>query len=86
MSGRNFIVMGDSHSHGGRVISGAETTRIQGKSVARLGDKAVCSLHGGTSIASVSSGVFIDGKEAALEGDLLACGGRLIASQNLVGR
>jgi uncharacterized Zn-binding protein involved in type VI secretion len=83
---RNYIVVGDSHSHGGHVTSGAPNSKTGGRPIARLGDAAVCEIHGSTSISKVSGKVMLDGKEAACDGDELACGGRLIATQVNTGR
>ena len=80
-----FIVVGDSTSHGGKVIQGAPTTDIDGKAIARVGDKVTCpkkGCHSPTTI--VTSGdvtILIDGKPVALHGDKTACGATLISSQ-----
>ena len=83
-----LIVVGDTTSHGGTVISGAASTDIEGKCIARVGDKVTCPIrgHGGTTtIASGDPTVIIDGSPAARHGDLTACGARLISSQALTG-
>lgn len=80
-----FIVIGDTHSHGGKVTAGAPHSTTGGKAIARLGDPAVCNSHGNTTISSVSGKVQFDGKEAACDGDKLACGATLIASQTPTG-
>ncbi|MGH8055393.1 MAG: PAAR domain-containing protein [Stenotrophomonas sp.] len=79
--GRAFIVVGDKLDHGGSVISGASQTDINGKAVARKGDRAVCSRHGPTSIVSGDVSVLIDGQPVARDGDKTACGAALLASQ-----
>lgn len=63
------------------MTSGASNSKTGGQPIARLGDAAMCEIHGITSISKVSGKVMLDGKEAACDGDELACGGRLIASQ-----
>ncbi|RJG06128.1 PAAR domain-containing protein [Noviherbaspirillum cavernae] len=83
-----FIVIGDSTSHGGTVVSGAATTDTQGKRIARVGDKVTCPIkgHGGTTvIASGDPTVIIDGSPAARHGDKTACGATLISSQSSTG-
>jgi uncharacterized Zn-binding protein involved in type VI secretion len=85
MAGKTYIVVGDAHSHGGQVVSGAPNSRIAGKAIARLGDAAVCAIHGPTVIAEASGRATYDGKPAAMDGDHLACGARLIASQSTTG-
>jgi uncharacterized Zn-binding protein involved in type VI secretion len=81
---RPFIVIGDSTSHGGTVIGGANTTDTQGKRIARVGDKVTCPKKGHGSVTVIASGdptVIIDGRPAARHGDMTACGATLIASQ-----
>ncbi|AYZ66202.1 PAAR domain-containing protein [Burkholderia multivorans] len=85
MGQKRYIVEGDVHSHGGRVVSGAPNSRIEGRAIARLHDPAICEIHGLTFIAQVSGNARFDGQAAACDGDLLACGARLIASQNQTG-
>jgi uncharacterized Zn-binding protein involved in type VI secretion len=85
MARKNYIVVGDTHSHGGRVVAGAPYSRIEGKAIARIGDPAVCAIHGATVIVEGSGSAKYEGRAAAMEGDLLACGGRLIASQTTTG-
>lgn len=51
MAGNRYIVEGDVHSHGGRVLAGAPGSRIDGKAIARVGDPAVCEIYGPTVIA-----------------------------------
>lgn len=85
MAAKKYIVVGDAHSHGGQVMTGAPSSRIAGKAIARLGDAAVCTIHGPTVIAEASGNATYDGKAAAIDGDHLACGARLIASQSTTG-
>ena len=82
---RPFIVVGDKLSHGGSVVSGAAQTDIAGKPMSRIGDRAVCSVHGATTIVSGDATVIIDGQAAAREGDRTACGATLHSSQNTTG-
>ncbi|MGZ3237570.1 MAG: PAAR domain-containing protein [Burkholderiaceae bacterium] len=80
-----FIVVGDKTSHGGVVVEGSPTNDIEGKGIARVGDKVTCpkkGCHSPTTI--VSSGdvtITVDGKPVALHGDKTACGATLISSQ-----
>ena len=83
MSGR-FIVLGDPTSHGGKVLEASVETKIGGKGFARVGDKVSCPrCRRTTVIASGDNSCLIDGKAAAREGDVTACGAKLIASQAL---
>lgn len=82
--GQPYIVVGDKTSGGGVVLTGAPTTVINGKPMARVGDRATCQKHRG--IFSIKTGDpdwDIDGQAAARNGDKLDCGCVLIASQNL---
>lgn len=85
MSQKKYIVEGDVHSHGGRVLAGAPNSRIKGRAIARLHDPAICEIHGPTFIAKVSGSARFDGSAAACDGDELACGAKLIASQSTTG-
>ena len=85
MSENRYIVEGDTHSHGGRVLSGAPESRINGRAIARLNDPAICEIHGQTHIAKVSGNATFAGQQAACDGDQLACGAQLIASQSSTG-
>lgn len=82
---RRYIVVGDSHSHGGVLDQGCPYATIEGRAIVRQGDKASCPVHGNTYVATASARASYYGAIAACEGDELACGARLIASQNLVG-
>ncbi|ORT85293.1 hypothetical protein B7G54_15850 [Burkholderia puraquae] len=85
MSEKPYVLEGDGHSHGGRVLSGALHSRIKGRAIARLHDPAICEIHGPTTIVKVSGRGRFDGQPAACDGDELACGARLIASQSNTG-
>jgi uncharacterized Zn-binding protein involved in type VI secretion len=78
---RPFICIGDTHSHGGAVTSGAPDSDIGGKAIARVGDTAVCRAHGPVKIVSGDPNVMIGGRPVARDGDKLSCGAVLIASQ-----
>lgn len=83
---RPLIVVGDKTSHGGVVLEGASTTAVEGKAIARVGDKVSCPLcghgqHGITEIVTGDPTLIIDGRPAARDGDMTACGATLIASQ-----
>ncbi len=83
---RPVIVVGDKTSHGGVVISGSPFSDIDGKAIARIGDKVTCPQkgHGGvTVIVTGDQTVMIDGSPVARHGDQTACGATLISSQML---
>lgn len=80
---RTWIVVGDSTSHGGTVVSGSPFTDIDGKPVARVGDKVTCPKCGPTTIANGEPTIDIDGKPVARHGDKTACGATLISGQQV---
>lgn len=83
---RPVIVVGDRTSHGGVVITGSPFSDIDGKAIARIGDKVTCPKkgHGGvTVIATGDVTDIIDGSPIARHGDMTACGAILISSQIL---
>jgi uncharacterized Zn-binding protein involved in type VI secretion len=82
--GKPFILVGDSTSHGGTVIQGSGASTVNGKGIARVGDKVTCPKkgHGGTTvIVSGDPTCIIDGAPAARHGDKTACGATLLSSQ-----
>jgi uncharacterized Zn-binding protein involved in type VI secretion len=54
---------------------------VDGKPVARLGDKVSYPLHGDTVVNSGSPTYITDGKPTARDGDTTACGAKLSATQ-----
>ncbi len=81
---RAFILLGDKTDHGGVVISASESSDVNGRGIARVGDQVTCPRkgHGGvTTIVSGDPTAIIDGRPAARHGDKTACGASLIASQ-----
>lgn len=80
---RPFIVLGDKTTHGGTVISADMTCDINGKFMARVGDKTVCPRCKG--IFPITSGAndVVDGagKAYARHMDATACGAKLISGQ-----
>ncbi|AYQ37093.1 hypothetical protein CVS37_02455 [Burkholderia lata] len=43
---RGIIRVGDVHSHGGYVETGASNSDVMGRTPARVGDRCTCPLHG----------------------------------------
>lgn len=84
--GLPLIVLGDKTSHGGAVLEGSMETTIDGKPVARVGDKVSCPIpgHGTCPIVSGDPTWIIDGQPAARHGDTTGCGATLISSQTRV--
>ena len=79
--GRGVIRMGDKTSHGGEVVSASDSFTVLGKKVALEGDMATCpKCHGNFPIKPADSTRRHHGKFVAYDGDLTACGARLISS------
>jgi uncharacterized Zn-binding protein involved in type VI secretion len=80
---RNVIRLGDTTSHGGKVVS-VEATHftISGIAVACVGDLCNCPMpsHNGCRITSGSSRHHVNGKLIAFEGDTTSCGAKLQSS------
>jgi uncharacterized Zn-binding protein involved in type VI secretion len=77
-----IIVTGDTLSpFGGRVAEGAETDNIDGRRIARKGDKVDCTEHGINSIAEGDDSTVVSGRPVALEGHLASCGCVLVSLQ-----
>jgi uncharacterized Zn-binding protein involved in type VI secretion len=86
MPARPVICVGDKTDHGGVVVEGSLFDTIDGRAVARVGDKVTCPKHGCPSTTAIATGdptTMFDGKEVARHGDKTACGATLIASQFL---
>lgn len=85
---KRVIRLGDPTSHGGTVVSAASTSIINGKQVARLGDKVTCPLkgHGVATIVEGDPAWLIDGIPVALEGHKTSCGASLISTLPTLGR
>lgn len=80
-----IIVVGDSTDHGGKVISGSPNRDIDGKAIARLGDKVECPQyypggrpHGINKIITAHNAVTVDGIPVAVHGCATECGCKLI--------
>ncbi|RQR21855.1 PAAR domain-containing protein [Burkholderia sp. Bp9143] len=83
---RGIIRVGDGHTHGGRVESGAEISKVMGRAVARFGDACSCPIHGDCTIAAGDVAFHVEGQAAAFDGHETSCGARLIASVSNSGR
>lgn len=77
---RKVIVVGDSTTHGGVVITGANNNLVAGKPIARVGDMVTCPEHGTNAIIEGASTMNIKGTPVALEGCKTECGSTLIGS------
>lgn len=81
----NWIVLGDTTSGGGRMITCSPITDVDGKGVCRKGDKATCPTHNG--VFPITGGcdptTIIDDEEVALHGATLACGCKVLSAQQM---
>lgn len=78
---RGVIRLGDKTSHGGTVISASPDLKALGKCVAVEGNLVMCpKCRGVFPIQTSKSDRKHKGKQVAYEGDISACGGKLISS------
>ena len=79
--GQGVIRLGDATSHGGQVISASDTLIVLGKQVAVDGDMTLCPrCKGKFPITVFESDREHHGKRVAHDGDVAACGAKLISS------
>ena len=82
INGRPRIVVGDTTTHGGVVVSGSDTVKEDGIPVARKGDKVTCPIckpHQFVIVEGIET-CLDHGIPVALEGHLTSCGARLVAA------
>ncbi|AOY94413.1 hypothetical protein BKK79_20890 [Cupriavidus sp. USMAA2-4] len=82
---RSIIVVGDTNSSSGIVITGSFSDVLDGKPIARLGDLVDCPAkypdgrpHGVNPIVEGDASMLVSGKPVALHGHRSACGCSLI--------
>ncbi|WP_303748108.1 PAAR domain-containing protein [Stenotrophomonas pigmentata] len=78
---RTLIVVGDALQAGGSVLTGSPQTDIEGRAVARIGDRVICARHGPGSILTGDATLVIDGQPVARHGDKASCGCALLAGK-----
>ncbi|MEX3917147.1 PAAR domain-containing protein [Paraburkholderia sp. BR10872] len=79
---KNIAYEGDATSHGGKILTGSDRIKVQGRRAARIGDKVSCPIHGDNEIVE-GSGRMKDGPTPlSRDGDHTRCGAVLIASSN----
>ncbi|WP_368865841.1 PAAR domain-containing protein [Stenotrophomonas maltophilia] len=78
---RMLIVVGDALQTGGSVLTGSPHTDIEGRAVARVGDRVICARHGPGSIVSGDATLVIDGQPVARDGDRASCGCALVSGK-----
>lgn len=78
---RGVIRIGDSTDHGGKVVAASSATRVLGKLAALDGDMTLCPrCKGQFAIKPDGAGARHQGKPYAYDGDLTACGARLMST------
>ncbi|NTX25970.1 PAAR domain-containing protein [Burkholderia pyrrocinia] len=83
---RGIVRVGDVHTHGGRVESGAGRSKVMGRAVARIGDACSCPIHGAGVIAEGDVAFDVEGRAVAFDGHKTSCGAALISSLQTSGR
>jgi uncharacterized Zn-binding protein involved in type VI secretion len=84
IEGKEVIVLGDTTTHGGKVITASETHSYMGVPVARVGDIVECpKCKGAYPIVEGAPKTFDHGKSIARHGDKVACGATLISRANM---
>ncbi|EKD26199.1 MAG: hypothetical protein ACD_79C01310G0007 [uncultured bacterium] len=78
------IVVGDTTSHGGMVVSGNDILEVEGKAAACVGDAVHCPHHGETKIIEGFSGFVIESYNIAYDGCKTSCGAVLIAGKQSI--
>lgn len=70
----NTSRIGDTHSHGGTLITGAANVVDGGSPTSRIGDQAICNVHGLVTIVTGNPRVVDAGSPTSSIGDVLSCG------------
>lgn len=79
---KNLIYVGDTASHGGKVLTGSDRIKVCDRRAARVGDRVSCPQHGENDIIEGSFCFKDGGAPLARDGDHARCGCTLIASSN----
>lgn len=80
---RNVIRLGDTTSHGGKVLNcAAAHFTVFGLAVACVGDLCSCPLpgHSACTIVSGDARHLVNGRAIAFENDMTSCGAKLVSS------
>lgn len=74
------IVVGDTTTHGGKVVGGSNCDFIDDLEMVHVGAGVICPEHGYTTVTTGQiNGLILDGRLQAAEGDLTSCGASLIS-------
>ncbi|KQN48075.1 hypothetical protein ASE98_25305 [Pseudomonas sp. Leaf48] len=79
-----FVLLGDTTTHGGEVITASSTIFIQGKPAALVGDKVLCPIpgHGVNAIVEGSADWSENDLAVVVNGCRSECGCQVISSIN----
>ena len=79
--GRGVIRMNDKTDHGGHVTAASSGTIVMGVEAALAGDMTTCpKCKGDFPIKPDGAGAWHEGRPYAYDGDVTACGAKLISS------
>ena len=81
------IRVGNSTSHGGKVVTGRDGSTVMGRAVACVGDKYTCPKSGHNNCVTIEGDetVQVDGRAVAFDGHKTSCGAALISSTLISG-
>ncbi|EBL8291904.1 PAAR domain-containing protein [Salmonella enterica] len=79
--GKHVVVLGDSTSHGGKVISASSTLDISGKKAMLLNDLVSCPAHGNNPVIECDASYDESGKGIVVHGCKSACGSVVYAGR-----
>lgn len=79
---KNVIRVGDPTSHSGKVETGASNFDVDGRPVARVGDRCSCPHDGHDNCVIVEGdpNFVVDGRAVAFDGHKTSCGATLIST------
>ncbi|SAL60725.1 PAAR domain-containing protein [Caballeronia humi] len=77
------VCIGDSTTHGGKVIEATSTFSLDGKKVALEGDLVSCPEHGTNPIIEGGSGYIENGRALVVHHCRTQCGSLVIARNNV---
>ncbi|WP_024950878.1 PAAR domain-containing protein [Cobetia crustatorum] len=81
-AGDGVIVLGDSTTHGGKVVSAQPNYLLEGKPIAVVGDTVVCPKDGHSKCKIIEGHptISLNGKPVAFHGCHTSCGATLISA------
>ena len=80
--GKPIACLGDTSSHGGKIVTASGVLSVMGIPVARVGDAFDCPKHGRQTIVTGSSTHMDEGKQVAHIGSQISCGAVITTGNN----